>query len=126
MNNADIVEQLERMCGRVVSLKNGWNSFVYHHQKFVNIPDPHRNTIKFAIPFLTKIGNYKKEILEQAINETNRDVMFVKLIFQKNGNVTMRYDYKLFGNAVASDIVPHMIETLYKASERFMLRLQLQ
>lgn len=126
MKNTDIVEQLERLCGKVILLNNGWNGFVYHHLKFVYIPDPHSDTIKMAIPYLTKIGKYKKEAIERAINEANRDVKFVKLIFQKNGNVSMRYDYKLFGKDAVSDIVPHMIETLYKASELFLLRIQLQ
>ena len=61
MNNADIVEQLERMCGKVVSLKNGWSSFVYHHLKFVYIPDPKSDSVRMTIPHLTKIGDYKKE-----------------------------------------------------------------
>lgn len=126
MNNADIVKQLEHMCGKVILLNNGWNGFVYHHLQFINIPDPHCDTIKMVIPYLTKIGKYTKEALEQTINEANRDVKFVKLIFHQNGNVSMRYDYKLFGNPVACDIVPHMIETLYKASELFLLRLQVQ
>ena len=124
MNNADIVEQIERMCGKVVSLKNGWSSFVYHHLKFVYIPDPKSDSVRMSIPHLTKIGEYKKDRLERIINETNREVKFIKLMFLNNGSVSMKYDYKIIGGVTAAAIVKHMVETLYLASEYFMFKLQ--
>lgn len=124
LNNADIVAQLERMCGKVVTLKNGWSSFVYHHLKIVYIPDPKNDSVRMTIPHLTKIGDYKKDKLERIINETNREVKFVKLIFLNNGSVSMKYDYKIIGVETVAAIVKHMVETLYMASEYFMFKLQ--
>lgn len=124
MNNADIVEQLERMCGKVVILKNGWIGFMYRHMKFVNIPDPYSDTIKMVVPYITKKGKYNQDSLEKAINDANREVKYIKLFFQKNGSVSMRYDYKIIGGVTAAAIVKHMLETMYMASEYFMFKLQ--
>lgn len=77
-----------------------------------------------TIPHLTKIGDYKKDKLERIINETNREVKFIKLIFLNNGSVSMKYDYKIIGVETVAAIVKHMVETLYMASEYFMFKLQ--
>lgn len=124
MKNEDIVYQLEKICGNVVFLKNGWIGFMYRHLKFVNIPDPHSNTIKMVVPYVTKIGKYDQDSLEKAINDANREVKYIKLFFQKDGNVSMRYDYKIIGGVTAAAIVKHMLETMYMASEYFMFKLQ--
>lgn len=124
MNNSDIVEQLERKYGKVVSFKNGWSSFVYRHLKFIYIPDENDSSVRMAIPHLTKIGDYKKEKLTRIINETNREVKYIKLMFLNNGSVSMKYDYKIIGGVTAAAIVKHMVETLYIASEYFMFKLQ--
>lgn len=124
MYNEDIIEQIERKCGKVIVLNNGWGVFIYHHIKYVYIPDPHSGTIKMAIPYITKIGKYDKGSLEKAIIDANREVKFVKIVFQSNGNVSMRYDYKIIGSITAAEVVKHMIETMYIASEYFMFKLQ--
>ena len=123
MNNSEVVDQLELMCGKVMLLKNGWSSFVYHHLRFVYIPDPKSDSIRISIPHLTKIGDYKKEKLSRIMNETNREVKFIKLFFLNNGSVSMKYDYKVIGGVTVAAIVKHMIETLYIASEYFMFKL---
>lgn len=124
MYNEDIIEQIERKCGKVFVLSSGWGGFLYHRIKYVYILDPRGDTIKMAIPYITKIGKYDKDILEKAIVDVNREVKFVKIVFQKNGNVSMRYDYKIIGGVSAAEVVKHMIETMYVASEYFMLKLQ--
>ena len=124
MYNEDIIEQIERKCGKVFVLSSGWGGFLYHRVKYVYILAPRGDTIKMAIPYITKIGKYDKDILEKAIVDVNREVKFVKIIFQKNGNVSMRYDYKIIGGVSAAEVVKHMIETMYVASEYFMLKLQ--
>ena len=112
------------MCGKVVPLKNGWNRFAYHHLKFVYIPDPQNDSVRMSIPHLTRIGEYKKEKLSIIINETNRETKFIKLLFLKNGCVSMKYDYKIIGRVTATAVVKHMVETMYKASVNFMFKLQ--
>ena len=124
MYNEDIIEQIERKCEKVIFLSNGWGGFIYHRVKYVYIPDSHGDTIKMAIPYITKIGQYDKDTLEKAIVDVNREVKFVKIVFHKNGNVSMRYDYKIIGGVSAAEVVKHMIETMYVASEYFMLKLQ--
>ena len=79
-----------------------------------------------SIPHLTEIGDYKKEELERIINETNREVKYIKLLFLENGSVSMKYDYKIIGGMTAADIVKHMLETLCIASDYFMFKLQTQ
>ena len=45
-------------------------------------------------------------------------------MFLNNGSVSMKYDYKIIGGVSAAEVVKHMIETMYVASEYFMLKLQ--
>ena len=120
----DIVKQIERMCGKVVSLKNGWSSFVYHHLKFVYIPDPKSDSVRITIPHLTKIGDYKKERLARIINESNREVKFIKAMVLNNGSVSLNYDHRISSDEKVGEIVLHMVSTLFAASEYVKKKLQ--
>ena len=126
MNNNDIVNQVEKLCGSTTLLENGWHHFIYHHLHYVNIPDCKNGMIRISIPHIGKDSDFEGKMLETVINETNREVKFVKAILLKNGSISVSYDHKISAGERASDIVPHMIKTLYSASEYLMFKLQTQ
>lgn len=125
MNNSDILNQVEQLCGKTTLLENGWNHFVYHHLHYVNIPDCKNGMIRISIPHVCKDSEYAKERIETVINETNREVKYIKVVILKNGSISINYDHKIGEGERAGDIVPHMIKTLYSASECFMRKLQM-
>lgn len=124
MNNAEILNQVEKLCGSTTLLENGWHHFVYHHLHYVNIPDCKNGMIRISIPHICKKSDYDKKRLEVIINETNREVKYIKVMILENGSISLNYDHKISEGDKASEIVPHMIKTLYSASEYFMFKLQ--
>lgn len=124
MINAEILNQIEELCGNITLLENGWHHFVYHHLHFVNVPDCKNGMIRMSIPHVCNYSDYEKKKLETIINETNRKVKYVKVFILRNGSISLNYDHKITDGEKANDIVPHMIETLYIASEYFMFKLQ--
>ena len=124
MNNVEILNQVEKLCGSTTLLENGWRHFVYHHLHYVNIPDCKNGMIRISIPHICKKSDYDKKRLEDIINETNREVKYIKVMILENGSISMNYDHKISDGDKTSEIVPHMIKTLYSASEYFMFKLQ--
>ena len=123
MNNMDILNQIETLCGNTTLLENGWHHFVYHQLHYVNIPDCKNGMIRISIPHICKDSEYERKELEKVINETNREVKYIKVMILENGSVSLNYDHKISDEERACDIVPHMIKTLYGASEYLMLKL---
>lgn len=80
--------------------------------------------IRISIPHICKKSDYDKKRLEVIINETNREVKYIKVMILENGSISLNYDHKISDRDKASEIVPHMIKTLYSASEYFMFKLQ--
>ena len=126
MNNIDILNQIEKLCGSTALLENGWHHFVYHHLHYVNIPDCKNGMIRISIPHICKDCEYGREKTEKAINETNREVKYIKVMILENGSISLNYDHRIGEGESASDIVPHMINTLYSASGYLLFKLQAQ
>ena len=124
MNNTEILKQVKKLCGSTTLLENGWHHFVYHHLHYVNIPDCKNGMIRISIPHICKKSVYDKDRLDDVINETNREVKYIKVVILENGSVSLNYDHKISEGDKASEIVPHMIKTLYSASEYFMFKLK--
>lgn len=124
MNDNDILSQIERLCGKTTLLENGWHHFVYHHLHYVNIPDCKSGMIRFSIPHICSVCEYERERMETIVNETNREVKYIKVVILNNGSISINYDHKKSEGEKASEIVPHMIKTLYSASTYLMLKLQ--
>lgn len=123
MNNNDILNQVERLCGKTTLLENGWNHFVYHHLHYVNIPDCKYGMIRIVIPNVCETNLYNERKIMSAINETNREVPFVKAVLLENRSISLDYDYKIFENGSAGEIVPHMIDSLNAASDYIFRKL---
>ena len=73
-----VIEEIKRQCGTVRVLNNGWCHFVYHHLHYLNIPDDANGMIRISIPHVVSSKEYEKEEVNAAVNETNREVKFIK------------------------------------------------
>lgn len=112
-----VIDEIKRLCGKVKMLNNGWCHFVYRHLHFVNIPDDNNDMIRISIPHVANSADYKREVLDKAINETNREVKFIKAMVLNNGSISLNYDHRISNDETVRDTVLHMILTLFAASE---------
>ena len=119
-----VIEKIKRLCGKVKMLNNGWCHFVYHHLHYLNIPDDTNEMIRISIPHVVNSKEYKKEEVDAAVNETNREVKFIKVMVLDNGSISLNYDHRISNNENVSEIVEHIIKTLYIASEYLVLKLK--
>ena len=119
-----VIEEIKRQCGKVRVLNNGWCHFVYRHLHFLYIPDDSNGMIRISIPHVVNSKDYKKEEVDAAVNETNREVRFIKAMLLNNGSISLNYDHRISNGEDIGEIVEHIIKTLYIASEYLVLKLK--
>ena len=119
-----VIEEIKRKCGKVRVLNNGWCHFVYHHLHYLYIPDDANGMIRISIPHVANSKDYQKEDVDAAVNETNREVKFIKAMMLNNGCVSLNYDHRISLSDNSSEIVEHIIKTLYVASEYLVIKLK--
>lgn len=124
MNNIGVTAEIKRQCGKVRVLNNGWCHFVYRHLHYLYIPDDANGMIRISIPHVVNSKDYKKEEVDAAVNETNREVKFIKAMLLNNGSISLNYDHRISNGEDIGEIVEHIIKTLYIASEYLVLKLK--
>ena len=80
--------------------------------------------IRFFVPHVVKSNEYNAKILSEAINETNRNVKFIKAVKLDCGSVSLDYDHKTTSDESADTIVPHIINALDFASTYLLNKLK--
>ena len=96
----------------------GWWHFKYGSYQMVYIPDNQSsNLIRICIPHFGSIEGYDSERLSTAINETNKEVKYVKVVTLGNGSISINYDHKYDGENDLYSILLHMLMTLCFAAE---------
>ena len=80
--------------------------------------------IRISIPHVVSCKNYKKEEVDAAVNETNREVKFIKVMVLNNGSVSLNYDHRISNVEDIGEIVEYIIKSLNIASEYFLLKLK--
>ncbi len=96
----------------------GWWHFKYGSYQMVYIPDNHSsNLIRICIPHFGSIENYDSERLSIAINETNKEIKYVKVVTLGNGSISINYDHKYDGENDLHSMLLHMLKTLCFAAE---------
>ena len=105
-------------------LNNGWYHFVYRHLHYLYLSDDAKRMIRISIPHVVNSKEYKKEEVDAAVNETNREVKFIKAIILNNGSISLNYDHRIGNGETISVTVEHMILTLHAASEFLLQKLQ--
>lgn len=114
MKQEEIVNEIRQMCGQTILMPSlGWH-FKYNGQVYFYVVGKDESMIRFCIPFVAGLPLYDKELLKDAVNETNRNVKFIKALLSEkdNAKVSLDYDHKITDLESAKDIVPHIIKSL--------------
>lgn len=112
----EILNEIRQECGDVERLPQvGWH-FMYSGRHFLYMSTQNGNELRFCIPHLMKSADYDNDALVEAINETNRNVKFIKAMVLESGSVSLDYDHKLTEGENINEIVPHIIQSLDFAS----------
>ena len=122
MKQEEIVNEIRRMCGQTIPTPSlGWH-FKYKEQVYIYVVGKDESMIRFCIPFVAGLLSNDKELLKEAVNETNRKVKFIKALLSKkdDAKVSLDYDHKITDKESAKDIVPHIIKALDFAARYFM------
>ncbi len=115
----EIVEQLKELATNVNYLAGArWWHFKYDNFQMVYIPDNHSsNLIRICIPHFDDANQYELESFVAAINGTNREVKYVKVVTLGNGSISINYDHKYDGENDLYSLLLHMLKTLCFAAE---------
>ena len=126
MKQEEIVNEIRRMCGQTIPTPSlGWH-FKYNGQVYFYVVGKDESMIRFCIPFVTGLLSNDKELLKEAVNETNRNVRFIKALLSKkdDAKVSLDYDHKITDKESAKDIVPHIIKALDFAARYLMEKIK--
>lgn len=119
----EIVNEIKRECGDVERLPQmGWH-FMYNGLHYFYMKAGNNEELRFCIPHLMKSCDYDNEALVEAINETNRNVKYIKAMVLESGSVSLDYDHKLTDSESIDQIVPHIIKSLDFASNYLIKKL---
>lgn len=114
MKQEEIVNEIRQMCGQTIQMLSlGWH-FKYNGQVYFYVVGKDESMIRFCIPFVVGLLSNDKELLKEAVNETNRNVKFIKALLSEkdDATVSLDYDHKITDLESARDIVPHIIKSL--------------
>ena len=114
MRQEEIVKEIRRMCGQTIQMPSlGWH-FKYNGQVYFYVVGKDEGMIRFCIPFVAGLSLLGKELLKDAVDDTNRNVKFIKALLSKSkdAKVSLDYDHKITENESAQNIVPHIIMAL--------------
>ena len=126
MKQEEIVNEIRRMCGQTISMPSlGWH-FKYKEQVYIYVVGKDESMIRFCIPFVTGLLSNDKELLKGTVNETNRNVRFIKALLSEkdDAKVSLDYDHKITDKESAKDIVPHIIKALDFAARYLMEKIK--
>ena len=114
MKQEEIVNEIRQMCGQTILMPSlGWH-FKYNGQVYFYVVGKDESMIRFCIPFVAGLSLYDKELLKETVNETNRNVKFIKALLSEkdDAKVSLDYEHKITDLESAKDIVPHIIKSL--------------
>ena len=126
MKQEEIVNEIRQVCGQTILTPSlGWH-FKYNGQVYFYVVGKDEGMIRFCIPFVAGLLSNDKELLKEAVNETNRNVKFIKALLSEkdDAKVSLDYDHKITDNESAKDIVPHIIKALDFAARYLMEKIK--
>ena len=126
MRQEEIVKEIRRMCGQTIQMPSLGLHFKYNGQVYFYVVGKDESMIRFCIPFAAGLLSNDKELLKEAVNETNRNVKFIKALLSEkyDAKVSLDYDHKITDNESAKDIVPHIIKALDFAARYLMEKIK--
>lgn len=114
MKQEEIVNEIRRLCGQTILMPSlGWH-FKYKEQVYIYVIGKDESMIRFCIPFVAGLSSQDKDLLKEVVNDTNRNVKFIKALLSEkdDAKVSLDYDHKITDLESAKDIVPHIIKSL--------------
>lgn len=114
MKQEEIVNEIHRLCGQTILMPSlGWH-FKYKEQVYIYVVGKDESMIRFCIPFVAGLSSQDKDLLKEVVNDTNRNVKFIKALLSEkdDAKVSLDYDHKITDLESAKDIVPHIIKSL--------------
>ena len=110
----EIVEHLKELVTNVNYFPNiGWWHFKYESYQMVYIPtNDTSNTIRICVPHFDDANQYESKRLTLAINKTNREMKYIKVVVLGNGSISINYDHKYDGENDLYSMLLHMLKTL--------------
>ena len=114
MKQEEIVNEIRRLCGQTILMPSlGWH-FKYNGQVYFYVVGKDESMVRFCIPFVAGLYSQDKGVLNEAVNDANRNVKFIKALFSDRDEikVSLDYDHKITEKESAKDIVPHIITAL--------------
>ena len=114
MKQEEIVNEIRQMCGQTILMPSlGWH-FKYNGQVYFYVVGKDESMVRFCIPFVAGLYSQDKGVLNEAVNDANRNVKFIKALFSDRDEikVSLDYDHKITEKESAKDIVPHIITAL--------------
>lgn len=126
MKQEEIVNEIRQMCGQTILMPSlGWH-FKYNGQVYFYVVGKDESMIRFCIPFVAGLSSLDKELLKYSVNDTNRNVKYIKVLLseKKESKVSLDYDHKITDKESAKDIVPHIIKALDFAARYLMEKIK--
>lgn len=113
----EIVGELKAQCAEVVNLPVlGWH-FVYGKRHMVYVPNRDCGIIRICVPFVANACEFDAYRLATAVNVTNREVRYAKVVILDNGSVSINYDHRCAADDDAHNIVAHILKALCFAAD---------
>jgi hypothetical protein len=115
----DVITFLKELAANVNYFPGiGWWHFRYGSYQMVYIPTKDTlDIIRLCIPHIDDANQYNSELLSITVNETNREVKYVKVVILGNGSISINYDHKYDGENDIHSMLFHMLKTLCFAAE---------
>lgn len=120
MKQEEITQEIIKLCGSTNKVPLfGWH-FVYKERHYFYVPDKERKFIRITIPHIIRVNDMDIKMVTDIINETNREVKFIKTVILENGSISISYDHKITEKENLGIIVNHIINSLDFASNYLM------
>lgn len=117
----EVVKEIEKNCGKCSRISGlGWH-FMFNERHMFYLPKKDDPMIRFSIPHLVDTRDFEKQLIIEAINDTNREVKYIKVVILNNNSVSISYDHIATGGEDIPNLITHMIKMLDFASS-YMLK----
>lgn len=108
-----IKNEIVNLCGGVDKISSFGLHFMYKDQHYVYVENKDPHNIRFIIPHMGRLNDKDSVKIKKAVNETNREVKYIKALILENGCISICYDHKLSDNETnLHKIVKHIIKSL--------------
>jgi hypothetical protein len=111
-----VLEEIKRLCGKVEWMPGLGHCFLINNTLCLYMYCKGTDSLRFAIPYLAKATENNKIKMMDLVNQTNREVKYIKAALLDNGSLTLTYDHKVIKGEKPRDYVPHIINALGFAS----------